>query len=373
MLAAHGGPKAVTHPIAPWPGTDNKVESSVLEALRRGEWGLYDGPWTQQLCESLCQQFSCEHSLLTSSGTIAVELALRAAGVRAGDEVMLAAYDFPGNFRAIEAIGAMPVLVDVVSGSWVTGADLICAGVSESTKAILVSHLHGQLVDIPRIRSAIQEKFPDRSIAIVEDACQVPGARCGGIQCGAMGDVSVLSFGGSKLLSAGRGGAVLSNDAAAIQRAKVWSNRGNEAFPLSQLQAAALLPQLNELGERNAVRSLAVKKLIEDVESRCGAKLTSRIVENESAWYKVPFLLPQTVDREMAIQLMQAEGVPIDIGFRGFAKRTSRRCRKVGDLAQATVAAERTLLLHHPALLEPEATRNQIVDGITKVMEFLNA
>src|SRR5437763_375725 len=96
---------------------------------------------------------------------------------------------------------------------------------------------------------------------IVEDACQCPGALIDGKRAGAWGDVGVLSFGGSKLLTAGRGGAILTADAGAHQRARLWQNRANVVCPLSELQAAVLLPQLETLDARNARRLEQVRRL----------------------------------------------------------------------------------------------------------------
>jgi len=215
QLAINGGPKSVTNVISPWPMASEGVRRALETVVDSNAWGLYDGESTRTLQTSLQNLFNCAHSLLSCSGTMAVELALRGVGVKSGDEVILAAYDFPGNFRAIEAIGAMPVLVDVVKDGWVIDAHDVASAVSEKTSAVLVSHLHGQLCDLALLR----EKLP-KPIPIVEDCCQVPGASFGGKPCGAAGDVSVLSFGGSKLLSAGRGGAVLSNDESVIGKAK---------------------------------------------------------------------------------------------------------------------------------------------------------
>src|SRR5262245_20325699 len=90
--------------IPPWPGVMTQVEDSVQQALQDGHWGKYDGPNGAKLIEKLATYFSQPHVTLCSSGTIAIELALRGLGVKEGQEVVLGAYDFPGNFRAIEAI-----------------------------------------------------------------------------------------------------------------------------------------------------------------------------------------------------------------------------------------------------------------------------
>ena len=367
QLAINGGPKSVTNPIAPWPIADQAIKQALTSLIDSHSWGLYDGQATEDLQAKMQDVFGCPHSLLTCSGTMAVELALRGVGVKPGDEVVLAAYDFPGNFRAIEAIGAMPVLVDVVEDGWVIDVSQISDAVSEKTAAILVSHLHGQLSDLRTVRESLPREIP-----VVEDCCQVPGASVDGQPCGSFGDVSAFSFGGSKLLSAGRGGALLSEDESIVSRAKHSGSRGNDAFPLSQLQAAVLIPQLDELRDRSQTRQSAVEQLVDSVAKIGGSSMIRPKTQKYSAWYKLPWLLGGNDEREVVVSRLKAEGVPIDVGFRGFAKRTARRCRKVGDLKNAQRAAGRTVLLHHPALLESVGTRQQIVSGFEKVLSSLD-
>lgn len=367
QLAINGGPKSVTNSIAPWPLASDEVKAALHDALESNGWGLYDGSYTEELKAKLQQFFDCTHSLLTCSGTMAVELALRGVGVKPDTEVILSAYDFPGNFRAIEAIGARPVLVDVVADGWVIDPVEVRKAVGAYTSAVLVSHLHGQLADIAAVRNAAPVEMP-----IVEDCCQVPGARLNGQICGSIGDVSTFSFGGSKLLSAGRGGAVLSNEEITIERARLYGARGNDAFPLSQLQAAVLTPQIDQLSDLGSKRQSAVEALSIEIAKNNSAILMRPETQTDSAWYKLPWLLGESVDRETFVSRVRAEGVPLDKGFNGFAKRSSRRCGKVGDLANAKRAANQTVLLHHPALLGSEETRMQIVSGIEKVIGSLD-
>ena len=96
-----------------WPPTTPEIEAEVMGLLREQTWGLYEGSCAERLRENLREQFKHDHVYPCSSGTLSVELALRGMGIGPGDEVVLAGYDFPGNFRAIEAVGATPVLIDV--------------------------------------------------------------------------------------------------------------------------------------------------------------------------------------------------------------------------------------------------------------------
>ena len=261
----------------------------------------------------------------------------------------MAGYDFPGNFRAIEAIGARPVLVDVKSGGFVLEAARIREGISERTKAVIVSHLHGQLANIPKIA----EDLKSRSIGLLEDACQAPGAILEGRPVGTWGDVGTFSFGGSKLLTAGRGGAIVTNCDAILQRIKIAAERGNDAYPLSALQAAVLAPQLDSLSELHRRRLQSAQRLRDILQT---TDLFQPLTDdwsgvNSPSFYKFPVLIPAHHDREFLMEALTAEGVPVFTGFRGFAKRSKRRCDQLGLLTNSKNAAEKTILLHHPFLL----------------------
>jgi dTDP-4-amino-4,6-dideoxygalactose transaminase len=312
---------------------------------------------------------------LCASGTIAVEIALRGLKIGLGDEVILAAYDFPGNFRAIEAVGARPVLVDLERNAWTLDVNELQAAIGEQTKAVLVSHLHGSLADMRRLREIADQ----RQIAIVEDACQVPGATIAGRPAGSWGDCGVLSFGGSKLLTAGRGGAVLTNKPDVLQRIKIHCERGNDAYPLSELQAAVLVPQIGTLPAENARRLQAVTLLVSKCKDAIGltsAKLAGD-TGSQPAFYKLPWLLSENSDdcsqpefervRREFVAAVRAEGVALDEGFRGFTRRSQGRCRIVGHPANARRVAASTVVLHHPVLLESDETIELVARAIDRV------
>jgi dTDP-4-amino-4,6-dideoxygalactose transaminase len=264
----------------------------------------------------------------------------------------------------VEACGAWPVLVDVDQDNWnLNPATLIAAG-SERTKAVLVSHLHGGLVPMSRVVAAARE----RGWAVVEDACQCPGAMVEGRRAGGWGEAGVWSFGGSKLLTAGRGGAMFTSRADVFQRAKVHAERGNHAFPLSEMQAAVLLPQLKKLDARNDTRLGAVGHLLDRLQVPGLRPFINHLADSRPAYYKLGFQYDAAaagVPRDDFLAAVQAEGVALDAGFRGFVRRTARRCRRAGDLDQSARAAEGAVVLHHPVLLE----RAEILDRVAAAIE----
>jgi dTDP-4-amino-4,6-dideoxygalactose transaminase len=354
------------------------VQAALEAAYADGSWGRYHGPHCDRLREVVAKLCRVSHAWLCSSGTIGVELALRGLKVEAGDEVILAAYDFPGNFRAIEAVGARPVLVDLAADSWTLDGEQVAAALSGPTKALIVSHLHGSLADMRRLR----ELADSRGLAIVEDACQAPGAIVAGKPAGAWGDCGVFSFGGSKLLTAGRGGAIVTNREDVLQRMKIYCERGNDAFPLSELQAAVLVPQIPQLAAANDQRLKAVMALLEaclDLPGLVSPRLPFQ-PDAQPSFYKLPWLVSGNSDdcgsaefeqlRRRLIAALQAEGVAMDEGFRGFARRSNQRCRVVGSVAKARRAAAGTMLLHHPVLLEPPSTIARVAEAIQKVTRY---
>jgi perosamine synthetase len=223
----------------------------------------------------------------------------------------------------------------------------------------------------------VREIADRHGVPLVEDACQAPGAVIEGRLAGTWGDAAALSFGGSKLLTAGRGGAVLTARADVHQRIKVFCDRGNHAFPLSELQAAVLLPQLARLDERNARRLAAARRLTARLQGVPGLLPLVNATAATPAYYKLGFQCRAEElggwPRDELVACVQAEGIALDAGFRGFAGRGPRRCRQAGELSHSRAAAAGTVLLHHPVLLADDGTLDRVADGLAKVARALLA
>lgn len=343
-----------------WPITDDSIRSVFELMMRDGSWGRYHGPHCDRLKEELGQMHGVQHVVLCCSGTSAVELALRSVPVSAGDEVILAAYDFKANLINVLTVGATPVLIDVLPDQPVMDLTNLEDAVTERTKAIVVSHLHGHfapMVEICRIARV-------RGIAVIEDACQSPGATIAGQRAGSLGDIGVLSFGGSKLLTSGRGGALLTSNAAIAQRIKLYTQRGNEAYPMAEMQAAVLVPQLQQLDARNAAREIRAGQLARQLSPHRLLKPTLTANEFISEWnrptfYKFGLLLSDqfgTSDREMVSAEARQLGIPLDPALPALhLTHSSRRFRAIGDLINAQNLHTRLMTLHHTALLQSES------------------
>jgi len=369
LPALLGGPAVRPEGPPAWPFPDPAVQEALQAAYADGSWGRYFGPNVEGLTAELAAYHNAGHVLLCASGTAAVELALRGVKIRAGDEVILAAYEFKANMQNILLLGATPVLVDIAAENWNLDPQQLSAAVSERTRAILVSHLHGGVVPMPALR-----EFADHhGLVLIEDACQMPGAQVYGRRAGMWGDVGVLSFGGSKLLSAGRGGAVLTRDSAIAQRIRLYTQRGNEAYPLSELQAAVVRPQLAALDANNRRRAERVEQLCTRLRKVHGlVPFRNADSESHAGYYKLGLQYNPAafggLDRERFCKAMRAEGIALDPGFRSLhLTHSPSRFRAAGELRHATDADARVVVLHHPILLGSSDDVEQIVTAIEKV------
>ncbi len=373
-LAIHGGPPACPYGPPPWPLDDDDVLAALEFSYADRSWGRYDGPNCEIFRQALADYHDVEFVTLCPSGTFGVELALRGLRLSRGDEVILAGYDFAGNFAAIEVCGAKPVLVDIDPDNWNFDPRTIAGAMSERTRAVIISHLHGGVVPMRQLR-AVCDEF---ELALIEDACQMPGGIVEGRTAGTWGDVGVLSFGGSKLLTAGRGGAVLTNNEEMFQRMKLYAQRGNNAFPLSELQACVLRPQLAKLDKRNASRHANAERLIAKIKGMPGLQpLVNKVRKTVPGYYKLGIrYVPEQLgglSREEFLAIVEAEGVALGAGFNGFARRSERRCRKIGPLTESRAASRRMLVLHHPVLLEEAAVVDQVAEALHKVTSVFAA
>jgi dTDP-4-amino-4,6-dideoxygalactose transaminase len=369
LPALLGGPPVCPDGPPVWPLPDPDVQAAIAAAVTSGAWGQYHGEHVGALETELATFHAVPHALTCASGTLAVEVALRTLRVGPGHEVVMAAYDYESNFLTVHALGARPVLVDVNPHNWNLDMTRLEAAFSPHTKAVICSHLHGGLIPM----RAVMELAHAHGVGVVEDAAQAAGAVVQGQQAGTWGDVGTLSFGGSKLLSAGRGGAILVRDPYLFQRARVWLHRGIQQWaPLSELQAAALRPQLAKLSAATAHRVENVRALIHLMAVPGLVPFTNlAAADSIAAYYKVGFRFDASefgLTRDLFVRALRAEGVAFDPGFNALhVNRSPSRFRSAGRLDEATATHHGCVILHHPILSGPSMGVQRVAEAIAKV------
>ena len=256
-------------PLVDLAAQDRRIRRQVMEALERvlDSTHFILGPEVSRFEEDFARYLDVDGVVGVSSGTAALELALRACGVGPGDEVITVAHTFAATVEAILNVGAQPVLVDIDPATFNMLPSAMESAITAKTRAVIPVHLYG----CPAPMSEILEHCAPRGIRVIEDAAQAHGAAVAGRRCGAMGDLGCFSFYPGKNLGAyGDAGAVSGNDQVLLDRVRRLRNHGRSdkyvheevgrCERLDELQAAILNVKLSALEEwteqrrRNAER-----------------------------------------------------------------------------------------------------------------------
>jgi UDP-N-acetylbacillosamine transaminase len=186
------------------------------------------GRFVDRFEESICTYTGVKHALATNTATAALHLALRVLGIQRGDYVLASTFTFIGSVNAILYQGAKPLFVDS-DESWNLSPALLQEAIEKAPvkpKALIVTHLYGQLAKIEEIVQICKEN----EIYLIEDAAESLGASYHGKQSGTFGDMGVYSFNGNKILSTSGGGMLVSDNAAWIEKASFLSTQAKEPF-----------------------------------------------------------------------------------------------------------------------------------------------
>jgi dTDP-4-amino-4,6-dideoxygalactose transaminase len=240
-----------------------EIDAAVARAIDSAQFVL--GPEVAAFEERFASYCNVRHCVAVNSGTSALHLALLAAGIGPGDEVITVSMTFVATTAAILYSGATPVFVDVDPVTWTMNPSLIEAAITPRTRAILPVHLHGLMADMDEI----MEIASRHNLVVIEDAAQAHGAEYKGRRAGSTGDLGCFSFYPGKNLGAyGEGGAVVSNHFEFAQRISLLRDWGQESkynhvlhgynYRMDGIQGAVLNVKMNYIeGWTEARRSVA--------------------------------------------------------------------------------------------------------------------
>ena len=206
-LAILGGSKTRTEPYPEWPVWDERDVQAVTEVVRSGRWGgyPYPGPQTAKLAKKFAEMQGGGYAVPMINGTVTMEVALRAAGVGWGDEVLVPAYTFQATASAPMAAGAIPVIVDVDPNTYCLDPKAAQKAITPKTKAIIPVHLGSNMADM----DAIMELAEKHNLIVIEDCAHAHGAKWRGKGAGTIGHFGSFSLQSSKTLTSGEGGILL--------------------------------------------------------------------------------------------------------------------------------------------------------------------
>ncbi|WP_345762834.1 DegT/DnrJ/EryC1/StrS family aminotransferase [Diaminobutyricibacter sp. McL0608] len=300
------------------PSLTDRERQYLLEAFDSG-WISSRGEFVERAEALLRNATSARYAAVVSNGTVALHLALLAAGVEAGDEVVMPSLSYVATMNAALYIGARPVLVDVDPDTWCVDPHAVAAAITDRTRAVIAVDLYGNPADYAALRNVTAS----RGIVLIADAAESIGGAMNGVPTGALADISIFSFFGNKIVTSGEGGAVTTDDPEIDARIRQLRNQGNSVerryfhdvlgfnYRMTNLAAAILCAQLERLEELTTHR----REVLDWYESRLKGVAGVRLQSVAADVVRSPWLMTVCVDdwsgaqRDQAISLLAEEGV----------------------------------------------------------------
>lgn len=307
--------------IPSWPIATTRERELLDEILASGQWGGF-----HEIVSHFERIFAayqhCAHGVSAANGTVTLETALSILGIGPGDEVIVPAISFVSTATAVSRVGATPVFVDIEEESFNMDPDRAEAAVSARTKAILLVHFGGPMANMDRFVGLASR----RDLLLVEDAAHAHGSEWRGRRAGSFGALASFSFQNGKVMTAGEGGILTTNDVELATRARSFANQGRRNgeghfhhftlgtnFRITALQAAVLIAQLERLPEQIELRARNEAVLKDELRGASGLR-----------WQRVPpeasvhsrYLILGRVDarfgrtRDQLCACLNAQGVP---------------------------------------------------------------
>jgi perosamine synthetase len=307
------------------PEIGKKEVSNVLRCLKSG-WISGSGGWyVEKFEKSFTNYLEGGSGVAVSSGTVAIQLALKTLGIGKGDEVIVPNITFAATINAVINSGVTPVLVDIEKETWTIDLNQIKKAISKKTKAIMPVHVYGQPAKIDEIKK-IAKKY---KIKVIEDCAESLGATYKGRKVGLDGDCSIFSFFTNKLVTTGEGGMLVFKDPKKANYAKLLRNQGRVFnkpfwhkyagfnFKMTNIQAAIGLAQMSKIN-----KFLKKRKKIFNVYNKLLKKneiinfLPSNAWSENSYWYYTIFIKGVEKNRkEILMKRLKKFGIETRPGF----------------------------------------------------------
>lgn len=396
-LAIKGGKPVRTQPFTRWPVQGIEEEEAVLRAVRSGKWWCVEGDEVAHFEAAFAELQGAKHAIAVTSGTTALRLALLAAGIKAGDEVIVPPYTFLATATSVLEVNATPVFVDVERETYNLDPELIEASISERTKAIVPVHFAGCSARMEQL-GAIAKRH---GLALIEDAAHAHAGQWKGHGLGSIGDLGCFSFQASKNLNCGEGGVVTTSDDALAAECRAIYNFGRRPggawyehnlmasnYRMTEFQGAILNAQMTRLVEQTERRERNAERLTLRLRQVPGIEPQARSGdETRKAYHLYLFRYDAEVfgvSRQRFIDALKAEGIPASEGYQlplyrqpifalpdfgPFDAAKVRDYRTVDCPVTEKACASEGAWLFHTLLLGEEKDIDDIADAFDKLYE----
>jgi len=321
-LAVKEGTPVRTKPWPSWPIHGEREIELLTEVVKSGQWGF--GPKEEEFAAKFAEYQGANHGICVSGGARALEVALRAAGVGPGDEVIIPSLTFVGTAEGPWSVNAVPVLVDIDPDTYCIDPAKVEEAITEKTKAIIPVYICGCMPDM----DAIMELASKHALIVVEDTARAHGSRWKDQGAGTIGHLGGFSLQSSKAVNCGEGGIILTNDD--ILAELCWSYRNNgrlkssfttrehvfgRNYRISEFQAAVALAQLERLDEqvnRREENANYLSDKLAEIDGIRPMKRDKRVTRQNYYTYVFRYDADKFgMSKERFVEAMNAEGIPL--------------------------------------------------------------
>ncbi len=329
-LAILGGEPVRRKPFSPWPQYTENDRRRLLDVLETRNWGGFPFPnrYAAEFAEKFADYHGARYGCTLVNGTVALVVALQAAGIRFGDEVIVPAYTWDGTATAVLFAGGVPVFADIDPDTYSLDVEDVRRKITPRTRAILPVHLAMRFAEMDGLLALARE----HNLRVIEDCAHVHGGQYKGRGAGSMGDIGCFSMQSSKLMTSGEGGIVITSNLEMFELIQSYVNCGRASetdqfgrrvigsnYRLTEFQAAVLLGQLEMLPELAERRSRNAARLSAALEQIPGVRPLPPQpgITREAIYCYVFQYRPEApiVKRDMFVAALDAEGVPADGRF----------------------------------------------------------
>ena len=327
-LAITGGEPSRKKRFDPWPMYTESERHALEDVLVNHNWGgqPFPGKHADAFGKKFAEFHTAKYGQCVNTGTVAIQAALKAIDIRPGDEVIVPAYTWEGTVGPVLLVNAVPVFVDIDSETYCLDAKLIEQAITPRTRAILPVHLGMRFADL----DVIMPLAAKHKLKVIEDCAHAHGGMWRDKGAGSIGDLGAFSFQSSKLITAGEGGAVITNNLEYIERVQSYINAGRASvtdkfhhriigfnYRLGEFQAAVLGAQLERLPEQAQVRQTNMAYFESRLRNTRGLGLLKpepRITRLAPYGYVLKYFAEQVkeIPRAAFVAALQLEGIPCD-------------------------------------------------------------
>lgn len=331
-LAILGGEAVRRRPFSPWPQYQPSDIARVVKAVESRHWGGYPlpTPLAQQFCASFADLQGVKYALPVANGTVAITLALQAAGIGFGDEVIVPAYTWDGTATAALAMGAVPVFADVDPDTYCLDVESVRRAITPRTKAVIPVHLAMRFADM----YGLMKLAADHGLKVIEDCAHAHGGEYLTRGAGSMGDIGCFSLQESKLMTAGEGGMVTTNKLEHYEALQTVVNCGRASltdqfgqrliglnYRMTDLQIALLIGQIEmlpALRQRRAEHAALLTELLAKIPHVRPLPAQPAITQPTHYCYVFQYR-PEprhpAPHRDLFVAALEKEGIPCDGRF----------------------------------------------------------